>query len=181
MKEIEFKILEINPNEIRKKLKKAGAKKVFAGNILAQYYDCENLMVRSRGNLLRLRMFGKEPQLTIKKILGRKGYKVAEETDIVVGDFKRMHDALLALGFGCYGCLKKKRERWHLGGINFEIDKYPNIPYYVEIEAKTEKSSADAKKKLQKAVRLLGYKMSDAKPMNAFEVHKHYGINIARG
>lgn len=174
MKELEIKILNINLAEMRKKLKKIGAKKIFSRKIIAQYYDNENLMVRGKGNLLRLRMLGKEPQLTIKKIISTKGYKITEETDIVIEDFKKMHNALLALGFGCYGCLKKTRERWHFDGLSFEIDKYPNLPYYLEIEAKTNKSLAAAKKRLQKVVKLLGYKMSDTKPLNAFEVHQYY-------
>ena len=178
MKELEIKILGVKPNDVRQKLKKIGAKKIFSGKIIAQYYDSEGYRIRSRGNLLRLRMFGDKPQLTIKNTISRKKYKITEEMDIAVEDFKKMHNALCSIGFECYGRLKKTRERWVLDGLSFEIDKYPNLPYYLEIEVKTDKSMAAAKKKLEKAVKMLGFKMEDAKPMNAFEVHQYYGKKL---
>ena len=45
MHEIEVKILDINPAEIRKKLRKAGARKTFEGKIDARFYDFPDMFV----------------------------------------------------------------------------------------------------------------------------------------
>jgi adenylate cyclase class 2 len=178
MNEIEVKILEINPAEIRKKLKQAGAKRVFGGTIGARYYDFSDRRIRKAGNVLRLRKFGKKIELTFKNIKGKKKYKHADETDVIIEDFEAMHRFLTSIGLKHYAALRKKRERYQIKGLKFEIDKYPGIPYYVEVEAKTKKDTKKAKLLLEKGVRLIGYKMSDTKPWNAFEVHKYYHKKI---
>jgi adenylate cyclase class 2 len=172
--EIEVKILDINPDEIRKKLRKAGAKKAFDGIIEARFYDFPDSRVKKAGNHVRLRKFGsKKVELTFKKLKSRKKYKHNEELDIVVPDFESMHRFLALVGLSNYKSYRKKRERYKLGSFQFEIDKYPKIPHFVEIEAKS-KDEKKAKKELEKAVKLIGYTMGDTKPWNGFEVHKHY-------
>jgi len=174
MNEIEVKILDINPAEIRKKLRKAGARKVFEGKIEARFYDFPDNRVKKAGNHVRLRKFGKKKvELTFKKLRSRKKYKHNEEIDIEVNDFNETDKSLSLLGMRCCGDYTKTRERYKLGSFQYEIDKYPKIPHFVEIEVKSDNANK-AKKLLEKAVKLLGYKMKDTKPWNGFEVHKHY-------
>ncbi len=178
MHEIEVKILDINPAEIRRKLKKAGAKKVFEGKIDARFYDFPDSRVRKAGNHVRLRKFGKKKtELTFKHIKSRKKYKHNEEIDIVVPDFEAAHRFLTLLGLTNVKGYRKKRERYKLKNFQYEIDKYPKIPHFVEIEAKSD-NPKKAKKLLQKAVKLLGYTMADTKPWNGFEVHQYYKKKI---
>jgi adenylate cyclase class IV len=70
----------------------------------------------------------------------------------------------------------KTRERFKLKSYQYEIDKYPHIPHFVEIEVKSD--SKNAKALLEKAVKVLGYTIKDTKPWNGFEVHKHYKKKI---
>lgn len=178
MNEIEVKILDINPAEIRKKLRKAGARKVFDAEIDARFYDFPDKRIQKQGNHLRLRKIkGQKIELTFKKLKSKKKYKHNDETDIVIDDFNAMHKALISLGLTNYKGYKKRRERYKIGKYQYEIDKYPQIPHFVEIEAKSE-SAAKAKKELEKAVKILGYTMKDTKPWNGFEVHKHYHKKI---
>jgi len=172
--EIEVKILGINPNEIRKKLRKAGAKKAFEGVIEARFYDFPDNRVKKAGNHIRLRKFGSQKiELTFKKLKSRKKYKHNEEIDLIVPDFESVHRFLTLVGLTKCKSYRKKRERYKLGNFQFEIDKYPKIPHFVEIEAKS-KDEKKAKKELEKAVKVLGYKMSDTKPWNGFEVIQYY-------
>jgi len=177
MHEIEVKILDIDPAEIRKKLKKAGARKVFKAKIEARFYDFPDERIKNAGNHVRLRKIGNKVEITFKKLKSRKKYKHNEETDIEVNDFNSADKFLKTLGMTKVKGYTKTRERHKLGDFQFEIDKYPKIPYFVEIEAKSDDADK-ARKLLEKAVRLLGYKMKDTKPWNGFEVHKHYKKKI---
>lgn len=178
MREIEVKILGIDPAEIRKRLKKAGARKVFEGEISARFYDFPDGRIRKSGNHLRLRKFGEEKvELTFKRLKGRKNVKDNEETDVIVGSFEDADAVLRGIGLSVVRGYKKKRERYALGKIKYEIDKYPKIPPLVEVEAKSE-SPSRAKKELEKGVRIIGYEMKDTKPWNGFEVHRHYGKKL---
>jgi adenylate cyclase class 2 len=177
MHEIEVKILDIIPAEIRKRLKKAGARKIFKAKIDARFYDFPDNRIKKAGNHVRLRKIGKKVEITFKKLKSRKKYKHNEETDIEVNDFNAADKFLKMLGMTKAKGYTKTRERHKLGNFQFEIDKYPKIPYFVEIEAKSNDANK-ARKLLEKAVKLLGYKMKDTKPWNGFEVHKHYKKKI---
>jgi adenylate cyclase class 2 len=178
MNEIEVKILDINPVEIRKKLRKAGARKVFEGVIEARFYDFPDNRIKKAGNHIRLRKFGKEKvEVTFKKLKSKKKYKHNEEIDIIVNSFEAAHKFLNFLGLSKSKGYRKKRERYKLKDFQFEIDKYPKIPHFVEVEAKSNDANK-ARKMLEKAVNLLGYRMKDTKPWNGFEVHKHYKKTI---
>ena len=174
MNEIEVKILDISPADIRKKLKKAGAKKIFKAKIDARFYDFPDGRIRKAGNHLRLRKVGSvKTEMTFKKLKSKKKYKHNEETDIVVNDFNDADKFLRMLGLTKVKGYTKTRERFKLKNFQYEIDKYPKIPAFVEIEVKSN-DAKKAKKLLEKAVSLIGYKMKDTKPWNGFEVHKHY-------
>lgn len=178
MHEVEVKILDINPAEVRKKLKKAGARKVFENTTIhARCYDFPDSRIRKAGDHVRLRKVGKEAEITFKDLKSRKKYKDNVETDVPVGDFGAMHRFFRKLGLKMYADYKKKRSRYRLGKWQYDIDKYPKIPTFVEIEVKSE-SAVKARKEVEKAVKLLGYTMKDTNPWNGFEVHRHYNVKL---
>jgi len=178
MNEIEVKILDINPVKIRKTLKKAGAKKIFKVKIDARFYDFPDGRIRKAGNHLRLRKVGSvKTEMTFKKLKSKKKYKHNEEVDIEVKDFNDTDKFLKMMGLTKVKSYTKTRERYKLKNFQYEIDKYPKIPAFVEIEAKS-KDAKKAKALLEKAVKVLGYTMKDTKPWNGFEVHKHYNKKI---
>jgi len=52
-----------------------------------------------------------------------------------------------------------------------EIDTYPQIPAFFEVESPNEKE-------LEEIVKLLEYTMKDAKPWNAWKLFEHYGKKL---
>lgn len=178
MNEIEVKILDINPAEIRKKLEKAGAKKLFKAGIDARFYDFPDGRIRKAGNHVRLRKVGRvKTEITFKKLISKKKYKHNEEVDIIVNDFNKAHKFLTSIGLTKVKGYTKTRERYKLKNFQYEIDKYPKIPHFVEVEAKSD-DAKKAKKELEKALKVIGYAIRDTKPWNGFEVHKHYNKTI---
>ncbi len=178
MNEIEVKILGVNPKEIKKKLKKLGARTVFENRLIhARCYDFPDKSVRKSGDHIRLRKVGKKVEITFKHLKARRKYKNNEEVDVPVDDFNAMHKFFLRMGLVKYADYRKKRSRYTIGKYQYEIDKYPGIPHFVEVEVKSN-DVKKAVKELEKAVKLLGYTMADTKPWNAFEMHEHYKKKI---
>jgi len=156
MREIEAKILDIDRNEVERKLLLLGAKKMFDHRFDFRYFDFPNHALRKNGSVLRLRKNGVRGELTVKKDLkASKNAKSAEEIEITV-DFNSARKLLMALGYEEQSKTVKRRIEYVLGNVHFEIDKLPGIPWLLEIEAPTVKI-------LQQSVVLLGYKQSDAR------------------
>jgi len=167
MKEIEVKILEVNVPSIVKKLEALGAKKVLDTVQEIIYYDDKERNF-SKERLLRLRKNGNVIELALKKKMQSKGVKIADEKEVHVSDFEITRKILQGMGFIETRKATKHRISYHLPGISFELDTYPGIPTFLEIETEDEKL-------LEEYVKKLGFSMQEARPWTAKDVFKHYG------
>lgn len=169
MQEVEVKILEVNEQEIITRLEKLGARKVFAGEICASYFDFPNEILTKEHKILRLRTKGKDYcELTFKKKLSKEKAKIMEEHELAfTGDTTALRSILAGIGLEEFKIIKKHRISYSLGDLHFELDKMPDIPLFLEIEA----TSLD---KLQEAVEKLGFTMADARPWSGKDVLNHY-------
>jgi len=139
--EIEVKILEIDKDDIIKKLNSLGAIKVFDEYMDAIYYKKDGTI--DINNALRLRREGDKSILTYKKKYNDSNLsKSFFEDEVVVEDFDKMHYILLNLGFDVYNQNRKHRISYKIGSTRFEIDdyldKYHHIPVFLEIEVSDE-------------------------------------------
>jgi adenylate cyclase class 2 len=167
MKEIEVKILEINVPEVVKRLEALGAKKVLdTVQEIIIYDNAEGTL--SKGQLLRLRKNGEVIELTYKKRISKEGTKISDEKEVHVSDFETTRKILQGIGLKEVRKTTKHRISYHLHGVGFEIDTYPGIPTFLEIETEDEKL-------LEEYVKKLGFTMKDAKPWTGKDVFKHYG------
>lgn len=172
MKEIEAKILKVNLDDLRTKLRRIGVKKVFGSQLLEEMvFDHEELQLENKGCLLRLRRFvnQKSGELTFK---GQQEpdsqYKKREEYNVRV-EFEEMKGLLLALGFRIIRYRQKKREEWQWGKVKIEIDQYPKIPAYLEIEG-------PSKKDIERVAQQLGFNKDQLTKLTATEVLKYYKV-----
>jgi len=137
MKEIEIKILGINPDEISQKLADLGAEQTFKGLLKVRYFDTPEGEVRKREELLRVREFeGHEVEVcykTNKRI--EDGYKVYDEQHLKAENFDETTKMFEELGFEVTTYYEKKRTVFKLEGAEIVIDEYPKIPPFIEIEA----------------------------------------------
>jgi adenylate cyclase, class 2 len=164
MNEIEVKILNINPNSIRKDLKKYHAKfvkKVFQQNILYAnaYTKKSKIVVRVRRE--------KENNYTLLTIKANRrfvqGHKLADEYETFV-DYSNIVSILETLGFKRSGIGEVKREYWKLKGCSVEICILPKIPPFIEIEGSA--------KNILFVAKLLGYTEKDYYPNTIFHRYK---------
>jgi len=168
MNEVEVKFLEVSVLQTIRTLEQLGAKKVFDGKIVPFYYDFPDDSLRSKNKVLRLRKKGTEVEFAVKEKKNVNGAKVAEETEVIVSDFENTRKILKTLGFKEISRMSKHRISYALGKWHFELDTYPGMPTFLEVEAH---SIAD----LKKAVSAIGFSMKESKPWSGRQVLKHYG------
>ena len=135
MKEIEVKILEINVEEVERKLKKMGAEKVFEGEVISIYFDFSDKSLEKEGKILRLRQKGNKVILTYKELISQDEAKIMDEYELEVDDFSSMKKIFEGIGLSPLYEFKKKRITYELNQIHFEIDEYPGVPAFLEVEA----------------------------------------------
>lgn len=165
--EVEIKFLEINKDEIIRKLEKLGAKKVFEGYITDLFFDFDDMNLTKNGKLLRLRKMGNNTKLTFKEKISKDRFKVTEELELTVSDFEIMKNILENLGLKIIWKVEKHRISFVLGDVNFEIDTYFGIPTLLEIEAQDETT-------LEKYVKLLDLSLEKGKTWTGREVLEYY-------
>ena len=61
-----------------------------------------------------------------------------KELEIVVDDFDKTNEILNELGYTPKGLQENKRIKYNLNGVEIDIDTWPKIPTYLEIEGKDE-------------------------------------------
>lgn len=138
MEEIEVKFLNINVPEFRKQHKKLGAKKVFEKLYRRKMFDYPDWRLDKRGAWLRIRDEGDKVMMVYKQRLGIKeggNDDGMEEIEVEVSDFEQTSLIFDKIGFITKRYTENRRERWKLGEVTFDLDTYPLIPTYLEIEA----------------------------------------------
>ena len=170
MREIELKILNISKIAIIKKLRALGATGLPTALVVEKMFDFPNKSISRRKELLRLRQAGNLVELAYKNPAHRNRYfKILEETQTEVQDFAVMEKILQKIGLRCVKHREKKRASFVLGKTKFEIDEYPGVPAYLEIEG--------SPREIKKYVRLLGFTMQQTTTLSATSVLKQYKVN----
>ncbi|MFZ2189991.1 MAG: class IV adenylate cyclase [Candidatus Magasanikiibacteriota bacterium] len=171
MKEIELKVLDINVRTLEKKLVALGAKEILPLTLIRdKSYNSPDGLLNKRSELLRLRQEGKNVYLTYKyNTKNKRRFLSNQELEILVSDFKKIDKTLLRLGFTSLSFREKKRQSYKLDKVRIEIDKYPLIPAYIELEG----SAKDIKTLLKK----LDIDIRHTYTYTVPEVFKHYKIN----
>lgn len=174
--EIEVKFLDVEPKALERKLRKIGAKKVFNRLYRRRVFDYPDLRLNRHGAYLRLRDEGEKITLTFKQRLGikdhggKKNDAGMKEIEIRVSEFDKTAQLLRELGFIEKFYEENKRIRYQLERLEFDIDFWPKLNPYLEIEAPTQKE-------LDRGIGLLGLNPADKKIFTTFQVYARAGIN----
>ena len=137
--EYEVRVLEIDKENLIKKLESLGAEKIADFNYKRKIY---NFIPKDDNKWIRLRTDGNKTTLTIKKLesLEIDGTK---EMEIEVSDFDETNNILEELGYKAHTYQQNRRTRYILNDVELDIDTWPYIPTYLEIEGKNEKAVED--------------------------------------
>jgi len=146
--EIEAKWLNVNLGEVRKKLKDIGAVCVNPERLmLRRTYDYPDKRLDEVGGWIRVRNEGDKTTLSYKQLNDRTLHGT-KEVSVVVDNFEKTCDFLDAIGLKSKAFQETKRESWKFGDVEIELDTWPWIPSFVEIEASDEKELKDVAEKL---------------------------------
>lgn len=175
MEEIEVKYLNIDIDLIEDKLKKIGAKKIFKKLYRRRVFDYPDLRLNDQGAWIRVRDEGDKTTITFKKRIGMKNDDKMrddsmEEVELEVSDFDKMAIFFEKIGLKQKFYEENWRTRYVLGDIEFDIDQWPMLPPYLEIEAK----SWD---EIEKAIMLLKLNPEDKKICSTMQLYEDIGIN----
>ncbi len=154
MTEIEAKFININKKEIIAKLEKLGAQKVFDERLLRRcVYELPNT---SENAWARVRDEVDKVTMTYKNILTNKVDGV-KEIELIIDSFEKGRDFLKALGLKERAYQESKRIRYNIPSENveFDIDTWPGLEPWIEIEAKSEDT-------VRKYTKRLGFNWEDA-------------------
>ncbi len=119
---------------------------------------------------IRLRDTGAEVTMTVKEI-AHDGIDGTHETEITVDDFDTTNRLLGKLGFTPKSYQENHRASFTLDGAQLEIDTWPLIPPYLEIEA-------DSRDHVVQVAALLGYGETQLTGENTIKIFARHGIDL---
>lgn len=153
-KEIEAKFINIDKKVMISKLEKLGAKKLFDERLLRRCtynLPCaqENAWARVRDEVEKVTM--------TYKCINSQSLDGVEEVELIIDDFERGREFLKSLGLTEKAYQESKRIRYVLPeeNVEFDIDTWPGLEPWIEIESDTEE-------KVKKYSKLLGFDWNSA-------------------
>ncbi len=147
--EVEAKFLGANHDVIRAKLRELGATREHSNRLMRRRsYDFPGGLLGKANGWVRVRDEGDKVTMSYKQLNDRTLHGTKEVT-LVVSDFETAHQFLEAIGLEANGYYETKRESWLLGSVEIELDEWPWIKPFIEIEGPDEVSVKRAAKLLE--------------------------------
>jgi adenylate cyclase, class 2 len=166
--EYEAKVLDIDPSAVADLILSKGGKEVSTPTLQRRYvYD---ITPGDEGKWIRLRDTGSRITLTVKEI-AHDGIDGTQEIEVVVSDFAATNELLGKLGFTPKSYQENRRASFTLDGVELEIDEWPMIPPYLEIEG----PSPD---EVYRVAALIGYDKDQLTSENTTKVYARYGVDL---
>lgn len=165
--EIEAKFLDVNKEEIRKKLREIGAELIYEERLMKRkVFDHPT---QKQNDWFRVRDEGDKITLSYKKLFDRTLHGT-KEIDIEVNSFEKACDILLKTGIQFRSYQETKREKWLFEETEIVIDTWPWVPSFVEIESATEE-------KVKSTAEKMGFNWKDATHGSVETAYiKHYDV-----
>lgn len=136
--EIEAKWLNIDISEMRRRLKAIGAILVTPERLMVRsVFDYPDKRLEKISGWIRVRDEGDKITLSYKQLHDRTLHGT-QEVSVVVDDYENTRSLLESIGLRQYSAQETKRESWRLGNVEIELDTWPWIPSFIEIEADNE-------------------------------------------
>ena len=136
--EIEVKFVEVSMLDIQTKLKSINAELIHKNRLMKRaIMDFPDKLLDKSDSFVRVRDEGNKITLTYKKF---ESYSVsgAKEIETVVESFDQTIKIFEAIGLEVLSMQESKRETWKLDNCVIEIDEWPWLKPYIEIEGNSE-------------------------------------------
>ncbi len=156
-KEFETHILAVDREEIIAKLEAIGAKKVKDVLMKRVTFDYPDWRLDKKRAFIRVRDEGEGKIMLAYKCHQPVGSETidAEEIEFEVSDMEKAKQFFVAIGLPVKQYIETKRLEYQLGDLIFDLDEWPKLAPFLEIEGPSQE-------RVMEGVRLLGYSQSDA-------------------
>lgn len=170
MIEYEVTILDVDKNKVISTLEGLGAVKKGEYFQRRYVYDFNPI---NENKWLRLRTNGEKSTLTIKEIKDSNIVGGTKELEIEVSDFDLTNEMLEEMGYFHRNYEENKRITYELDNVEIDIDSWPLIPTYVEVEGYDEQSVLDLVKKIN-------INNNEVVTYGVVDIYRKYGIDILK-
>lgn len=146
--EIEAKFLDASHEIIRSRLVELGAICKRPMQLMKRTnFDYPDRRLEGIGGWVRVRDEGDKVTLSYKQLNDRTLHGT-QEVNLTVNDFDAARLLLEAIGLKTQSYQETKRESWQLESVEVELDEWPWIPPFIELEGPSQTSVKDAAKNL---------------------------------
>ncbi|MEU5356107.1 CYTH domain-containing protein [Streptomyces albidoflavus] len=166
--EYEAKALDIDPVKTARLITEAGGIRRSGPRLMRRYlYDT---LPATPNRWVRLRDTGAGTTLCVKQI-ATDAVDGTHETEVTVDSFEEASQLLGLIGLTPRGYQENRRTSYTLGPARLEIDAWPRIPPYLEIEA-------DDADQVWETAAVLGIDRDRLTSVNTTKVYALYGIDL---
>ncbi len=144
--EIEAKFVQVDHNDIRKRLNQLGAKCEQPMRDMVRV-TIDTPSMKAKDAFVRIRDQGDKVTVTYKQF-DELSVDGAKEIEITVDDFDNAVALFAAAGLHHRSWQESKRETWILDDVEIVLDEWPWLDTYIEIEGPSKKSVKDVAKRL---------------------------------
>lgn len=152
--EYEAKFLAVDVADLQAKLSELGAVQSFPRTLLTRRIFENDAL--DAGAWIRLRDEGTRSTLTLKQVTDATTIDGTREIETEVSDVHAMADILRRVGLTEVRYQENYREEWRLSEVAFDLDTWPGLPTFLEIEGPDEAS-------VRQAAALLNLDYADAR------------------
>lgn len=164
--EYEVRVLEIDKEKMIETLESLGAQKIGDWHQKRYVYD---IIPKDDNSWIRLRTNGIKTTLTFKTV-ETKTIDGTKEAEVEVSSFEETNIILEKMGHHNRGFQENKRIQYILDDVEIDIDTWPNIPTYLEIEGKDEES-------VNKIIEKLNIDKSKISTLDVQSLYEYYGYD----
>ena len=166
--EYEERVLEIDEKSIIEKIEMCKGKKV--GEFFQKRYVYD-FMPKRENEWIRLRTNGEKTTLTYKNV-EKNSIDGTKELEVEVSDFEETNELLKILGYIPKAYQENNRIRYIINDVELDIDTWPKIPTYLEVEGE----NIEKVKEVEKLLEIDNNKITN---LNCEDIYKDiYNVDI---
>jgi adenylate cyclase class 2 len=170
--EYEASFTNIDKDDIRSRLKKAGAQMIYPEFLMKRYVWHFPKGYEIKGGWIRVRQEADKVTMSVKIIKDNKHIEDQKETCLTVSSFEDAREIINTIGCQEIAYQESKRELWKIGEVEITIDEWPFLEPFVEIEGPNEQA-------VQEVAKLLDFDYSQAIFGSVdFQYAAKYGITL---
>ncbi|MBO4204652.1 CYTH domain-containing protein [Micromonospora echinofusca] len=166
--EFEAKVLDIDSAQMTASILSRGGQR--RGETLLQRRYVYDITPGDESRWIRLRDTGAGVALAVKEI-AHDGIDGTDEVEVGVDQFETTNELLGRLGFTARSYQENRRTSFELDGARLEIDEWPMIPPYLEIEA-------GSRDEVVRVAALLDIPEESLTGENTVKIYARYGIDL---